>query len=49
MIKHVLKDGTVVKDITGHRVESETVSQIILRMNERRLESEKGRTGDKVG
>lgn len=51
MIKHVLKDGTVVKDISGHLVKADEseVYQIISRINERMMQSEQGRTERKVG
>ena len=39
MVRHILKDGTVVQDITGHTVkrkDAETVYQLLERINERK-------------
>ena len=39
MVRHILKDGTVVQDITGHTVrrkEAETVYLLLERINERK-------------
>jgi len=42
MITHILKDGTVLKDITGHKVTKEdapTVYEILERLRKQRRES----------
>jgi hypothetical protein len=44
MIKHILKDGTVLNDITGHVVKKEDVPMayaIIDKMNEKRTREKK--------
>ena len=45
MVKHVLKDGTVLEEITGHVVKKEDallVYQIMERLREKRKEKENG-------
>lgn len=45
MVKHVLKDGTVLEEITGHVVKKEdalVVYQIMERLREKRKEKENG-------
>lgn len=42
MVKHIMKDGTVLNDITGHmvkRVDAPTVYEILERLKKKRRES----------
>jgi hypothetical protein len=44
MIRHILKDGTVLRDITGHVVKKEDVPQayaLIDKMNDERMREKK--------
>ena len=51
MVKHILKTGQEVKDISGHlvKVDESVVYQILSRMNERRSQGEQSRTEHKIG
>ena len=40
MIKHVLKDGKVLKDISGHKVTKEGLPEIFMILERRRAKSE---------
>ncbi len=49
MVKHILKDGTVLTDITGHIVrieDAEVVYQIMDKLNEERGGKHDGRVDD---
>jgi hypothetical protein len=48
-VKHILKDGTVLTDITGHIVkieDAEVAYQIMDKLNEERMKKHDTRNGD---
>lgn len=45
MVKHILKDGTVLNDITGHVVKIEDAKAIYLLMN--KINEERRKKGEK--